>query len=631
MRFTFGAFALLAGSLVFGAPPGNPQQRGLLTLLETRDVAPGEHVDLDLEARADDTSGNLVARAPTCNTPSNRACWSTGFNINTDYETSTPTTGVTKFYTLTLTEVDNWVGPDGVTKKKVMLVNGKILGPTIVADWGDFIQITVINNLRTNGTSIHWHGMRQFGSNLQDGANGVTECPIPPKGGSKIYKFRASQYGTSWYHSHFSAQYGNGVVGSMQINGPASLPYDIDLGVFPITDYYYRTADELVLFTENNGAPFSDNVLFNGTNVHPVTGVGKYANVTLTPGKRHRLRLINPSTENHFQLSLVGHDMTIISSDLVPVNAMTVSSVFLGVGQRLDVTIDASKTPGNYWFNVTFGGQNFCGGSQNPTPAAIFHYAGAPGGLPTNKGVAPVDHQCLDLLNLTPVVTRSVTPGGFNPNPGNTLPVTIDLSGTPLFVWKVNGSAINVDWNKPVLDYVLTGNTSYPPRNNLIQVNSVNQWTYWLIENDPDGPFSLPHPIHLHGHDFLIVGRSPDVTPGSQTRFKFNAATDNARLNGSNPARRDVAMLPAKGWLLIAFKTDNPGAWLMHCHIAWHVSGGLSVDFLERPADLKAGISAADKAAFNQNCAAWRAYFPSQDPFPKIDSGLKMMKHKYVV
>jgi FtsP/CotA-like multicopper oxidase with cupredoxin domain len=128
--------------------------------------------------------------------------------------------------------------------------------------------------------------MHQKDTNLHDGANGVTECPIPPKGGRRVYRFRAQQYGTSWYHSHFSAQYGNGVVGTIQINGPASLPYDIDLGVFPLMDWYYRSADELVHYTMNNGAPFSDNVLFNGTAKHPVTGAGQYANVTLTPGRR---------------------------------------------------------------------------------------------------------------------------------------------------------------------------------------------------------------------------------------------------------------------------------------------------------------------------------------------------------
>ncbi|KAK4101287.1 multicopper oxidase [Parathielavia hyrcaniae] len=566
--------------------------------------------------------GDFIVRQNSCHNASNRACWTPGWNINTDYEVRTPNTGVVRPYTLTLTEVDNWTGPDGVVKNKVMLVNG----PTIVANWGDTIRVTVINNLLTNGTSIHWHGMHQKDTNLHDGANGVTECPIPPNGGRKVYQFRAQQYGTSWYHSHFSAQYGNGVVGTVQINGPASRNYDIDLGVFPLMDYYHRSADELVHFTMNNGPPFSDNVLFNGTAKHPMTGAGEYANVTLTPGKRHRLRLINTSTENHFQVSLVNHTMTVIAADMVPVQAQTVDSLFLALGQRYDVTIDAVSTPGNYWFNVTYGGQAFCGGSFNPHPAAVFHYAGGPGGLPTDPGTAPEDHQCLDLNNLTPVVKRNVPVSGFVKKPSNTLDVHLDLTGTPLFVWKVNGSAINVDWNKPILEYVMTGNTSYPVSDNIVQVDGVNQWTYWLVENDPDGAFSVPHPMHLHGHDFLVLGRSPDVPPGSQQRFVFDPSTDLARLRGTNPVRRDVAMLPAKGWLLLAFRTDNPGAWLFHCHIAWHVSGGLSVNFLERPTDLRRRISAADRSDFERVCREWRAYWPT-NPYEKADSGLR---HRFV-
>ncbi|KAK0612088.1 laccase [Immersiella caudata] len=615
MRFLAGALALV-GLLA-------PTVLALPQIPEPNPIPKDYNVNsAELEIRTDP---DLEPRAPpTCHSPSNRACWTTGFNINTDYEVLTPPAGTTKKYTLTLTEVDNWLGPDGVVKKKVMLVNGSIFGPTIRADWGDWIEVKVINNLRTNGTSIHWHGLHQKGTQLHDGANGVTECPIPPNGGQFTYRFRATQYGSSWYHSHFSAQYGNGVVGTIQIDGPASLPYDIDLGVFPITDYYYAAADELVIFTANNGPPFSDNVLFNGTNVHPTTGAGNYAEVKLTPGKRHRLRLINTSTENHFQLSLVGHQMTIIAADFVPVNAMTVQSVFLGVGQRYDVTIDASATPGNYWFNATFGGQDFCGNSHNPAPAAIFRYTNSPNptALPTNPGTPPVDSQCNDILNLTPVVQRTVpNVQNFVKRPANTLDVELQIGGTQLFTWKINGSAINVDWSKPVAQYVIEGNTSYPTQDNIVHVNEVDQWTYWLIENDPDNVVSLPHPFHLHGHDFVVLGRSPDATPASQTRYVFQEAIDKWRLNGANPIRRDVAMLPAKGWLLIAFKTNNPGAWLMHCHIAWHVSHGLSVDFLERVQDFRNGLSASDKAGFTNNCNAWRTWWATA-PFPKIDSGL---------
>lgn len=50
-----------------------------------------------------------------------------------------------------------------------------------------------------NSTGIHWHGMHQLNSNNQDGANGVTECPIAP-GSSRSYTFRAVNYGSSWFH-----------------------------------------------------------------------------------------------------------------------------------------------------------------------------------------------------------------------------------------------------------------------------------------------------------------------------------------------------------------------------------------------------------------------------------------------
>lgn len=44
--------------------------------------------------------------------------------------------------------------------------------------------------------------------------------------------------------------------------------------------------------------------------------------------------------------------------------------------------------------------------------------------------------------------------------------------------------------------------------------------------------------------------------------------SDSSTLNLSNPPRRDVAMLPAAGYLAIAFQNDNPGVWLAHCHVS---------------------------------------------------------------
>lgn len=65
--------------------------------------------------------------------------------------------------------------------------------------------------------------------------------------------------------------------------------------------------------------------------------------------------------------------------------------------------------------------------------------------------------------------------------------------------------------------------------------------------------------MHVHGHDFYVLGTGAGVF-GDTSTLKFN-----------NPPRRDVAMLPADGWLVLAFETNNPGAWLMHCHIVSHL------------------------------------------------------------
>ena len=135
---------------------------------------------------------------PQCtNTRFTRACWNNDFSIETDFDYSWPNTGKTVSYTLEISNIT--LAPDGHTRE-VLAVNGQYPGPTIRASWGDTMQITVKNNLQYNGTSMHWHGIRQWHSNQMDGTNGVTECPLAP-GQSRTYTFLCTQFGTSWYHS----------------------------------------------------------------------------------------------------------------------------------------------------------------------------------------------------------------------------------------------------------------------------------------------------------------------------------------------------------------------------------------------------------------------------------------------
>lgn len=104
---------------------------------------------------------------------------------------------------------------------------------------------------------------------------------------------------------------------------------------------------------------------------------------------------------------------------------------------------------------------------------------------------------------------------------------------------------------------------------------------------------------------------------GSSNTGAFNYGSDKDSLNWNNPIRRDVAMLPG-GWLVMAWEINNPGAWIMHCHIAWHVSQGLSVQFLELKDQIATSMHLDQ---IQPNCNAWREYWPNAY-YPKLDSGL---------
>ncbi|KAK5100673.1 hypothetical protein LTR24_000819 [Lithohypha guttulata] len=97
------------------------------------------------------------------------------------------------------------MAPDGV-EREVLVVNDAFPGPTIEANWGDTVEVTVVNAITgpEEGTALHWHGLLQVNTEYEDGVPGISQCPIAP-GESFTYRFNADLYGTSWWHSHYSA------------------------------------------------------------------------------------------------------------------------------------------------------------------------------------------------------------------------------------------------------------------------------------------------------------------------------------------------------------------------------------------------------------------------------------------
>jgi FtsP/CotA-like multicopper oxidase with cupredoxin domain len=102
----------------------------------------------------------------------------------------------------------------------------------------------------------------------------------------------------------------------------------------------------------------------------------------------------------------------------------------------------------------------------------------------------------------------------------------------------------------------------------------------------------LAHPMHLHGHNVFVAAEGTGTWDGTI-------------VNPSGPTRRDVQLLRSSGYMVFQIDADNTGVWPFHCHIAWHVSGGLYVNILERP-DLITSLKISE--AITDTCVSWDAY-----------------------
>ncbi|KAG8707063.1 hypothetical protein FRC08_000723 [Ceratobasidium sp. 394] len=121
---------------------------------------------------------------------------------------------------LTLNVTYGTTNQDGTTKPS-WLINGQSPGPHLVWDEGDQISVTVYN-YGPEPMTMHWHGIEQIHSPWSDGVPGLTQYPIPNKGGNFQYNFTVLQAGFQWYHSHYKMQLDDGLKGTIYIRPSAS-------------------------------------------------------------------------------------------------------------------------------------------------------------------------------------------------------------------------------------------------------------------------------------------------------------------------------------------------------------------------------------------------------------------------
>ncbi|KAK0715335.1 multicopper oxidase-domain-containing protein [Lasiosphaeris hirsuta] len=566
----------------------------------------------------------------SCSSPDDRQCWlkstdGSVYDIYTDYDAEWPESGMTREYYI---EIENkTINADGIENTGGKVVNGSYPGPWIKACWGDLIKVTVKNKLQHNGTTIHWHGFRQLNSTEMDGVNGVTQCPIAPQE-NFTYTFRATQYGTSWYHSHYSLQYADGIHGPITVFGPSSANYDEGRDPIIVTDWNHRSAfeDWQRELVPKPSFPKMNSVLINGAgNFAGAFNRNKFS-MSVEKGKKYLLRIINTSVDTTYIFSFDNHNVTVMTTDFVPIEPYNTSHILVGIGQRYHVILDATpidngalSPKGNYWIRAIAadGCKGFEDGNEPDERQGVLRYNATSTDVPTSfrdSGKA-FNTTCRDehFHKLHPMVRWDVTPFELSSLPtkdskwdvGKVPHPHRPQEGDNFFWWALGAHPLWLNFSDPTL--LNLSSTSW--KDNYVVVSkdgTADTWVY-LIVTGPSGLtvpkggdrsfFPVAHPMHLHGHDFALLAQGTDADelakPGA-VKLKFD-----------NPPRRDVVLLPTGGYVIIAFKADNPGAWLFHCHIPWHASSGLALQILERQEDLRGIMTEERLAETRRGCRKW--------------------------
>lgn len=296
----------------------------------------------------------------------------------------------------------------------------------------------------------------------------------------------------TWYHSHFSTQVIDGLAGPIMINGPATADYDEHLGALFLSDWDHGTAAEMWESIEKYGLfPTIPNGLINGTNTFDCSGstndaclgTGKRFELTFTPGKKYRIGLVGTQADGFFRFAIDGHNLTVISNDLVPVIPYVTDSVVLGGGQRYDIVVEAlpaNEAVGSYWMRSILESCNIILNSNGNNIKGIVRYEGVGDSTaePTTTISSTVPNTCYDtsLSSLVPYLNKTV--GSATSEDSLSVGWYYDILGGLVYHWTINSQALELDWTEPTLKMVQDETSSFPSDYAINDISAVNQVSF---------------------------------------------------------------------------------------------------------------------------------------------------------
>lgn len=415
-------------------------------------------------------------------------------------------------------------GQDQARATQVMHYNQSVPGPVLRIPQG---RETVIrfDNALDETSSVHWHGLRI--DNAMDGVPGMTQAAVKP-GEAFEYRLTPPDAGTYWYHSHQRswAQLAMGLAGVLIVEEQAPPSVDHDL-VFAIDDW--RLDEAMQLDTRSLGSMHDWS--HGGRMGNVITVNGETDKVfAVASGERVRLRLINIANARTMNLLFNEPAISVISVDGQPVKPFVPQDgrLVLAPGQRSDLMIDMTRDPGQSSLIELIVG-------EYAYEIARFQYAPASRreqllDSPIELSANPLQHTRLpDSFMHVPMLMEGGAMGGMRSATYQGRKMEIRELVQHKKVWAINGIAGLAE--KPLF--------------------SVRRGT--AISLDVTNDNGWPHAMHVHGHHFIH-----DKTPGLW---------------------RDTTLFTRGEQGSMRFVADNPGKWLIHCHMVEHMAGGMTTWF----------------------------------------------------
>ncbi len=439
--------------------------------------------------------------------------------------------------------------------------NGEVPGPILRMPQGATIVVRFHNRIDLP-SSIHWHGIRL--DNRFDGVPGLTQRTVAP-GDTLTYVVHAPDAGVFWYHPHEreDIQQALGLAGGILVESRDPAYYSaVNQEQLLVLSDLLLNGDTLIPFGKE-GPDFA--LMGRVGNVPLVNGVPDYR-LSVHQGEVVRFFLINASSSRTYNLSFGGAPIKVVAGDVSRFEREAlVESVVIGPAERYVVEVRFPHAGSYQVVNAVQAINHFAGefqpevdtlGLVTADSAAAAPDLGASFGTlrgdtqlsrEIDRYRAAMDREPDKRLTLTmtthglalPTVQfMSIDTAYFAPVEWtDAMPDMNWLSTADQVSWELRDDAtgkknMDIDWHVPV--------------GSLVKVR---------IFNDNKSFHPMQHPIHLHGQRMLVVARDGVKT----TDFVW----------------KDTILIPVGSTVDILVDAANPGAWMMHCHIAEHLGAGM--------------------------------------------------------